>query len=71
MIEANQEKLISLLSEEKIQIARQHGINVAGSGKCIVENMVEKGHYQFDELSIILDEKNQVIKDRNVRICKE
>ena len=64
MIEANQEKIDILLSErEKIQMCKAAlGLTLQEVENAVARAMVEKGRLSIDELSIILDEKNQVIK---------
>ena len=64
MIEANQEKIDILLSErEKIQMCKAAlGLTLQEVENALARAMVEKGRLSIDELSIILDEKNQVIK---------
>lgn len=64
MIEMNQGKIeISLTEQEKLQICRGAlGLTLQEVENALARAMVEKGKLSIEELSVILDEKNQVIK---------
>lgn len=64
MIEMNQGKIeISLNEQEKLQICRGAlGLTLQEVENALARAMVEKGRLSIEELSVILDEKNQVIK---------
>lgn len=68
MIEANQEKIEIRLSErEKVQMCKAAlGLTLQEVENALARAMVEKGRLSIEELSIILDEKNQVIKKTGI-----
>lgn len=64
MIEMNNGKIeISLTEQEKLQICRGAlGLTLQEVENALARAMVERGRLSIEELSVILDEKNQVIR---------
>lgn len=68
MIEMNQGKIeVSLTEQEKKQICQGAlGLTLQEVENALARAMVERGKLTIDELSVILDEKNQVIKKTGI-----
>ena len=68
MIEMNQGKIeISLTEQEKLQICHGAlGLTLQEVENALARAMVERGKLSIEELSVILDEKNQVIKKTGI-----